>query len=533
MWTVVALAAAPALLHWCGLDFSTVAGEVAPTEIAQWKPAAGTQVFATLFRGPFVHTILEWSAFCVALVTVVLAFVHYQVKGDTATPIIGAALFFPGMIDAFNTLAADRLIDVEANMAHFIPFTWTISRTLNAGIMFVGALIPLGRRAAAGTRPAPGVGWLLSLGVLYGVLAYLVVQGCARLPQLPEMYFPRSLAPRPWDALPLVLFLLATIVLPRFSRQHPGLFAHALVVSLVPHIAAQLHGALGSTELFDNHFNSACFLKVLAYLVPLAGLILDYTRVTQAEESLKATEVELRVARELQRDLLPRVPPTISGFDVAGISHAAVAVGGDYFDFVPMTDGRWGIVVADVSGHDIGASIFMAQTRAYLRALSQSQSNLDALCADLNGCLLGDSQDRRFVTLFLTRLDPARNVFDFAAAGHIGYLITAAGEVRMLEAEGIPLGVMDHVVWRAGPEQPLAPGDLVLAMTDGIHEAESAGGAQFGPTRALEVISSQRHKPARDMVAALHQAVREFCGPAGPADDLTIVVLKRNATLAH
>lgn len=530
VWSVAALSAAPAVLHWCGADFSAMTPDISGFDLAKTPPEAIQRWCYPILRGAFVHTILEWTAFSIALVTAVFSFVHYQVKWDSTTPIIGAALFFPGMIDAFNTLAADGLISTEADLRHFIPFTWAISRTFNAGIMIVGALILLRRGATADTEGRRrGVWILLMLGVLYGLLAYLLVHACARVPKLPDTFFPRSIVPRPWDALPLAMFLVAGVVLPRFYRRLPSLFSHALTISVIPHLAAQLHATFGSKELYDNHFNSACFLKALAYLVPLTGLILDYIRVTKAETALRATEVELRVARDVQRDLLPRVPPIVPGYDIAGISYPTVAVGGDYFDYLAMPGGKLGIVVADVSGHDIGASIFMAQTRAYLRGLAHSQDHLDTLCADLNRCLVNDSQDRRFVTLFLVRLDPKRGVFDYATAGHTGHFISSAGEVRVLEAEGIPLAVLEDATWRAGPELPLSPGDLILAMTDGIIEAENPAGAQFGPVRAIEVVQAHRQRAAREIVEALHQAVRDHCGSAPLSDDLTIVVVKRNA----
>ncbi|MCA9099489.1 MAG: SpoIIE family protein phosphatase, partial [Planctomycetaceae bacterium] len=162
-----------------------------------------------------------------------------------------------------------------------------------------------------------------------------------------------------------------------------------------------MHAAFGSTQLFDNHFNISNYQKILAYLVPLVGLLLEYTRAYQAEVSLRATEEQFRVAKGVQRDLLPRSSPEIPGFDIAGVSIPAEMVGGDYFDFIPMKDDCLGIVVADVSGHDLGASIFMGQTRAYLRALAQLKNSVPEVMHDLNQFLMEDARDQRFVTIVL------------------------------------------------------------------------------------------------------------------------------------
>ncbi len=250
-------------------------------------------MFYTL-AGSFTHTLLEWSAFLAALFTVFLAFMHFSMKRDVTTPIIGVALFCAGFMDAFHTLAADRLIEAVADNRNLIPFTWAICRMFNALIMIVGLSIVLTKRTS---EFKGNIRFVLSISALFGLLAYVIIDYCATSASLPQTMYQDSLITRPYDVLPLILFVVGGLtIFRRFYREQPGLFSHALLWSIVPQIVVQLHMAFGSTALFDNHFNIAHFLKIIAYLVPLMGLSLDYLRTYQQVEK----EVAIRQQAEAQ-----------------------------------------------------------------------------------------------------------------------------------------------------------------------------------------------------------------------------------------
>ena len=223
------------------------------------------------------------------------------------------------------------------------------------------------------------------MGLLYGLMGYTIIHICAILPTLPPTLFPQQLFPRPWDVLPLVLYLFAGgIIFPRFHKAHPSLFSHGLLLSVIPHLACQAHAVWGSSQLFDNDFNISLYLKTIAYLVPLAGLILDYIGAYSAEVVLNETQAKLRVAREVQEGLLPEKSPVLEKFDVAGISIAADAAGGDFFDYLSMDENGLGIIVADVSGHEVGSAILMAETRAYMRATTDHLADVGAIVTTVN-----------------------------------------------------------------------------------------------------------------------------------------------------
>ncbi len=136
--SMVAACSLPFLLNLCGFDFAAGKGAYGPgNELA----AAGIDAVYQQLGGAFWHTILEWSAFCAAIFTVVLAFVHFKIKRDVVTPIIGVALFCAGCMDAFHTLAADRLIESKADVQNLVPFTWALCRVFNALIMILGIVM--------------------------------------------------------------------------------------------------------------------------------------------------------------------------------------------------------------------------------------------------------------------------------------------------------------------------------------------------------------------------------------------------------
>ena len=274
IWLVWLICLLPFTLNLLDIDFAS------PTPpdlslIQQVSEAAEVkEIMYRTLAGSFLHTILEWSAFCAAIFTVILSFAHFKIKADVTTPILGVTLFCAGMMDAFHTLAADRLIEAIADNRNLIPFTWAICRLANALLTMIGISIFLLGKSKKITGSFAFVG-LISFA--FGLLSYAIINICATSERLPQTLFSESIITRPWDVLPLILFIISGIfIYPRFYKRYPSLFSYGLIISVIPNIATQTHMAFGSSALFDNHFNIAHFLKIIAYLVPLTGLILDY-----------------------------------------------------------------------------------------------------------------------------------------------------------------------------------------------------------------------------------------------------------------
>ncbi|MFO0428650.1 MAG: PP2C family protein-serine/threonine phosphatase [Planctomyces sp.] len=532
LWIVIAVCLLPTALNLCGFDFSTRGQELGRATVLNSIADTPDLLETHPIKGPLVHTVLEWSAFCVAVVTVVFSFIQFSVRRDSTTPIIGMAMFASGLFDALNVLAANGLILRVSDYREFIPFTWAISRSFNICIMIAGASLFLRRKPDQKFGSARRSGrYLLLIGLFLSVLAFVIVQTAAYVPKLPHSLFPNSNVPRPWDAMPLILYLFAGgIFFPRYYRMHPGLFSHALIVGVLPQIATQLHAAFGSRELYDNHFNIAYFLKIFAYAVPLIGLILEYIRTYQGEIRLRAAEESLQMARIVQQEMLPQRPPKLPGFDIAGRSFPAEAVGGDYFDYIEMSDGAVAIVTADVSGHDIGASIFMTQTRAYLRALAGRETDTVSILRRLNRLLTEDGRHERFVALFFAKLNPKKRTMTCCPAGYMSYLLQKSGKWRIIESDCVPLGILSDDSTMTTEVIHLETSELFVSFTDGVVEAASPAGEQFGVDRTLAAIVENKHLSAEEIVSRLYETIEDFCGGSARTDDVTVVVLKSIGT---
>ena len=294
VWGTLAICVLPSLLNLAGVDFGSGSA-------SRETPAPGDPAYTAL-RGAMIHTLLEWSGFCAALFTGALALLRFRMVRDVATPVIGMALVLSGCMDAFHILAADRLVSAQADNRLFIPFTWAISRLFNSLILLVGVVIFLVRKEESnGGRRR----FVVVSALAFGAVALGLIYYCTQSQSLPRTMYEDPFLRRPFDVVPLGVFLLLLgFLIPRFERRNPGVFAHALLLSTVPNIVTQFHAAFGSTELYDNHFNVAHFLKVVAYLVPLGGLAFDYVQILVRErEGALALLAANRALAEKNREL--------------------------------------------------------------------------------------------------------------------------------------------------------------------------------------------------------------------------------------
>jgi sigma-B regulation protein RsbU (phosphoserine phosphatase) len=245
------------------------------------------------------------------------------------------------------------------------------------------------------------------------------------------------------------------------------------------------------------------------------------------QEKAEEREIEMRLAGLVQRRLYPpshRFP----GIDIAGAAHPANATGGDYYDYLRMPGGQLGIVVADVSGHGLGAALMMVATRAALRSCVQMPLALDEILDHVNKTLLGDLGPNNFVTMSLASLDIKAQSLTYSSAGHpSGYVMSSSGEIKsVMESTRIPLGIMAD--WKGQPSRaiPLERGDILVFLTDGIMESWGADGNSFGVENALTLIREHRRKPARQILDHLLEGVHRSLMGASQEDDMTAVICK-------
>jgi len=265
-------------------------------------------------------------------------------------------------------------------------------------------------------------------------------------------------------------------------------------------------------------------------LAAQAGVVLQRAILIDHYVRKQQMERDMGIAREIQQGLLPSRMPSIDGFDIAGFTSPADETGGDVFDFMQLDDGRWMVIVADASGHGIGPALVIAQTRAMLRAVCSLGVGLEQTLQTANDLLSDDLNDARFVTCFFGMLDGAESRIDYASAGHGPMLFYDArnDSFSQASATALPLGVMGGMKYDEVVHHSLQNGDFVVIATDGFFEAVNPAGEPFGLDRMMESLRRDRNLGASEMIANLHNAVAQFAVSPKQADDLTIVVIKRN-----
>jgi hypothetical protein len=237
---------------------------------------------------------------------------------------------------------------------------------------------------------------------------------------------------------------------------------------------------------------------------------------------------EMALAHEIQEQILPSGPTEVAGFDVAGDRVTSGDVGGDYFDYVPMGDGRTLVVVADVSGHNLASGMVMVSARATLRVVASEREDVSAIFDALAADLLDDlTRTEQFITAAGAALNPGSLDVELANAGHHDtmWLHTATGEVDQLPGSSTILGFASGERYES-LKVTLQPGDALLLFTDGAIEAMNPEGEMFGEDRLRQVFVAHGDQTAQEILDAVFAAVADFINSGKQEDDITAVVIK-------
>ena len=225
-------------------------------------------------------------------------------------------------------------------------------------------------------------------------------------------------------------------------------------------------------------------------------------------------------ARIIQQALLPKASPYIPGFAISGLSVPAGDIGGDWYDFIPFSDGCWGLVLADVSGKGTAAALLMSATRAMLRSLTDTCSSPAETLSKLNKLMVEDFPSGRFVTLIYAILDPKNRTLKFASAGHLAPLLVEGDRARFLQSDaGTPLGLSKTSFSES--EIHLKEGSQLVLYSDGITEAAGFDDEEYGPERLREHVL----KPQASSDSILTD-VRRYVNGAGLQDDATVIFVR-------
>lgn len=255
------------------------------------------------------------------------------------------------------------------------------------------------------------------------------------------------------------------------------------------------------------------------------GTMLFVSDITEQKKSLA-------LAGEFQKSLLPSASPRIEGFDIAGKTVACDEIGGDYFDYLPVTacvDDHFGVVVGDVTDHGATAALLMATARAFLRMRASQCGAISQIITEMNRQLTQDVLDTgRFMTLFYLTINAGNRDLRWVRAGHDPAVLydPATDRFQALKGQGLALGVDDQYVYREYAKSGIGPGQILAIGTDGIWEAVNSQGVIFGKKRFCEIIRRHAGLSAAGIVAAVYETLADYTAGLLPTDDITLVIIK-------
>ncbi|HEY7086526.1 MAG TPA: GAF domain-containing SpoIIE family protein phosphatase [Tepidisphaeraceae bacterium] len=271
---------------------------------------------------------------------------------------------------------------------------------------------------------------------------------------------------------------------------------------------------------------------MIQLLADQAGVAIQRFHLQQAAIEAVSLRREMDLAKEVQEALIPQEPPRVEGIDAAGWTRTASITGGDCYDLWKTSDGRLGIFVGDATGHGIGPALVVSQARTLIRAMCDMKSDPVELLACANARLNDDLETGNFVTAFVGFLSPD-GTLDWCSAGHGPILIRSSenGSIESFDATAPPLGVLPQLMADRVKTMRLSEGGMICVNSDGINEAFSPAGQQFGAERLIEILSDGGSHTASDqIIARVQAAVSQWQGGDEPKDDQTMVIASYRPT---
>jgi phosphoserine phosphatase RsbU/P len=320
----------------------------------------------------------------------------------------------------------------------------------------------------------------------------------------------------------------------RRTLMHARLFFLAFTLKLTPprraiYGVALLTTVIGLMELFQG---------VQLFLVPhpvfaagtiwlLLGFLLVNLLVMLEVADRLSLKNDLEIAREIQQAMLPRAAYQTPGLEAFGMTRPANTVGGDFYDILPLPDGRVLLALGDVAGKGSPAALLMALLLAMMRTLVDEGLQGAALVKRLNTQIVKHAPPSRFITLFVATLDPATGELSYVNAGQNPPLLRrSTGQYEALRLGGMALGMFDHAEYQAG-HAVLGPGDVVVMYSDGVTEAENVEGHPFDEAGLQQVVEGRTWASAKELGWATFAAVDEHSRERKLLDDVTVLVLRR------
>lgn len=284
--------------------------------------------------------------------------------------------------------------------------------------------------------------------------------------------------------------------------------------------AADRESRDGSTGSFE-----ANEIRLLGLFASQAAIALENARLHKEALEKQAMQRDLELAATIQRDILPKAIPKLSGIELAALSRPARQVGGDYHAFVER-DGVLTIVVADVAGKSMPAALLVSALHAAIQLLFAEGRDIGDITTELNKHIHRWSAENKFVTMIMASIDTEADTIEFVNAGHNPGYIVVDGKLETLKSQGLPIGILGQSRYKS-QTRSFPPGSLVLLYSDGITEAENAAGEEFENERLEPLISLDGSATAETLRDRVAEAVDAFVAEASQKDDQTLVIARR------
>jgi serine phosphatase RsbU (regulator of sigma subunit) len=269
-------------------------------------------------------------------------------------------------------------------------------------------------------------------------------------------------------------------------------------------------------------------LNLLTVMANVAAIRIENARLVEVEQAERILQRDLQQAAEIQRTFLPSDAPLVAGVELAGHNAPSRAVGGDYYDFFPYADGRVAMVLGDVSGKGMPASLMMMSLQARVRAMLEEPAELAGFMTKLNRMTAVNCPPNKFVTFFCSMLDPETGELRYCNAGHNPpMLVRGNGAVQTLvDGASVPLGIMPAARYRSS-RVDLEPNDLFVLYSDGVTDATNPSEEEFGEERLQQLLAGFGGQSARAALDGILRAIQEWSAGSPQPDDITLIVARR------
>lgn len=268
--------------------------------------------------------------------------------------------------------------------------------------------------------------------------------------------------------------------------------------------------------------------RLLSIIASQSAQVIENARLYEEEKALFSIQEEMRMAREIQLNLLPGNTPSIPGFQIAATNIPAKSVGGDYYDFLSLSSNKTGLCIGDITGKGMPAAMLMANLQAILRSQAMNFEDCRKCLEKTNNQLFKNTDPTKFATLFYGILDPTANILEYANGGHDAPLLfrEKGTKPEPLDATGLLLGMMENVDYQTS-SITFHPGDTLLLYTDGITEAKNPEGQQFGLDRLCSLVKNNRTESPQSIAELILSEVKSHATDTAQSDDITLMLIQR------